>query len=329
MEKINIRSVLKKLYSPTFLSDWMEYEGLLYYYYKEKLGFYKELVAVIDTNEFSIEPDYVFFKGSFTKARLNNIVERIIESYMRILQLCYKGDFLYAGKLLYQMLLCKNSKLRKYLIEPYINYLDYKVFNSSVFYRMRDEELGKPVDDCSHVPYNKICKIDSNRFSLQGLPCLYLADSLETANQECHEVKEGSQRWVSEFVPIKMFALTDLRFRGLKIESNMDKYDAFKLLISFPMRLLCSFKVKDNDHKFHEEYLFPQLLSHLILVYLKEHPDDKLFNGTEGILFDSTQNDNGYNLIIPALYSGKEPPKSGHSTKINDLFEEHNVHLYK
>ena len=75
MENMAITEVLGKIYSHQILSDWMEYEGLLYYYYKDKLSFYKELVAMIDTNEFSIEPDCVFFKGSFTKARLNNIVE--------------------------------------------------------------------------------------------------------------------------------------------------------------------------------------------------------------------------------------------------------------
>ena len=41
MENIKIRNVLNKLYSPLILSEWMEYEGLLYYYVKEKLDFYK------------------------------------------------------------------------------------------------------------------------------------------------------------------------------------------------------------------------------------------------------------------------------------------------
>lgn len=324
-----ITEVLGKIYSHQILSDWMEYDGLLYYYVEEKLDFYKNLVAGIDQKELSVNPDSIFFKGEVTKARLNNFMNRIVENYMRILQFCYKGDFYFASKLLYQMLLCQNSKLHQYLIEPYINFLDFEILSSSVFYRMRDEKIGDPVDNCSHVPFNKISRIDSNRFSLQGLPCLYLADSLETADHECREVGKDYQRWVSEYISTKIFAVTDLRFRGVEIDSDMDMYDAFKLLITFPIRLLCSLKVKDDSHKFHEEYLFPQLLSHLILVYLKEHSNVKLFNGAKGIMYDSTQYECGYNLILPALYSTNEPPKSGQSLIIKELFEEHNVHLYK
>ena len=329
MENIKIRNVLNKLYSPLILSEWMEYEGLLYYYIKDKFDLYKKLVAEINENEFSIEPESIFFKGNITKTRLNNLVERIVEGYMSVLQFCYKGDFYFASRLLYRILLCQNSKLHQYLIEPYINYLDFEILGSSVFYRMRDEKNGNPVDNCSHVPFNKICCIDSNRFSLQGLPCLYLADSHETANRECREVNEGYQRWVSEFVPVKQFAFTDLRFRGLKIDSNIDIYDAFRLIITFPIRFLCSFRVKADGDKFHEEYLFPQLLSHLILVYLKGHSEDKLYNGSEGIMYDSTQNEKGFNVIIPALYSEKEPPQSGHSSKISELFREQNITLCK
>lgn len=231
--------------------------------------------------------------------------------------------------MLYQLLLCQNSKLNQYLTEPYINYMDSNLIQGEKYYRIRVEQIGKDVDNCSHVPYNLRGNIDSNRFSIQGLPCLYLADSIETADKETHELQKGMQKWNSEFVPIKNFAVTDLRFSGLKISSDMDIYDAFKLLITFPMRLLCSLKVKDDSHKFHEEYLFPQLLSHLILVYLKEHLNEKLYNGTEGIMFDSTQNKNGFNIIVPALYPGKEPPKCGNSPIIKKLFEEQNISLLK
>lgn len=154
-------------------------------------------------------------------------------------------------------------------------------------------------------------KIDSNRFGLQGLPCLYLADSKKTAEMEIRPLEEGKTRWISEFVPLKLIPVLDLRFYGINIPSNLGFYDAFKLLITFPMRLLCSIKVKNEKDNFHEEYYFPQLLSHLILVYLKEHTNDRLYHGAKGIMFDSTQNIKGFNIIIPASYRDKKPPKSG------------------
>ena len=329
MKITTIAEVLKELYSDDILSGWTVFDQPLYYFFKDTCSCYRSKVNNIVDEEFCIVSDDVYFKGMFTKKRLQNLVDRIIEAHLRILQNCYKGNLFYAYKLLYHLLLCQNSKLNQYLIEPYINYMDSNLIQGEKYYRIRVEQIGEDVDNCSHVPYNLRGNIDSNRFSLKGLPCLYLANSIATADKETHELEEGMQKWYSEFVPIKNFAVTDMRFRGLKISSNMGIYEAFKLLITFPMRLLCSLKVKNDSHKFHEEYLFPQLLSHLILVYLKEHPNDKLYNGTEGIMFDSTQNEDGFNLIIPALYSGKEPPKCGHSPKIKELFEEQEVSLLK
>jgi len=329
MKRKTITVVLKELYSDDVLKGWTTFDSSLYYYFQETCSCYRSMVNNIANQEFCINPKDVYFKGEYTKKRLLNLVDRIVEVHLRILQYCYKGDLFFAYKLIYQLLLCQNSKLSQYLIESYINYMDSNLIQGEKYFRIRVEQIGKDVDNCSHVPYNLRRNIDSNRFSLQGLPCLYLANSLATADKETHELEEGMQKWYSEFVPIKKFPVTDLRFRGLKISSDMDIYDAFKLLITFPMRLLCSLKVKNDSHKFHEEYLFPQLLSHLILVYLKEHPNDKLYNGTEGIMFDSTQNEDGFNLIIPALYSGKEPPKCGHSPKIKELFEEQEVSLLK
>ena len=95
------------------------------------------------------------------------------------------------------------------------------------------------------------------------------------------------------------------------------------------MKLLCSIKVKKKDSIFHEEYYFSQLLSHLILIYLKEHPDDKLYSVAKGIIFDSTQNENGTNFVIPALYSDKKPPKSGQSQMIKELLKEQNLTIYR
>ena len=87
-------------------------------------------------------------------------------------------------------------------------------------------------------------------------------------------------------------------------------------------------KSQKKDSIFHEEYYFSQLLSHLILIYLKEHPDDKPYSA-KGIIFDSTQNENGTNLVIPALYSDKKPPKSGQRQMIKELLKEQNLTIYR
>lgn len=327
MANLNISQILDKLYSEENLSEWGTYTSSLYYYVEEKLSVYDQIIKEINSKSLIARPQDIQFQGSYTQMRLQNLLHRIVEAYIRILQSCYKGDIYYASKLLYQLLLSSNSKIKQYLLEPYINYFDFEI-TDKVFYRMRDETIGINVKDCSHVPFNLRKVISSNRFSLQGLPCMYLADSKETANKEIGSLENGKYRWSSEFWPKKVVPTIDLRFRNT-LTTQINVFDEFKLLITYPLRLLCSLEVRNKSDNFHEEYYFPQLLSHLILVYLKEHPNEKLYNGAVGIMFDSTKNKGGYNLIIPARYNGHKPPKNGHSEIIKNLFEERNVTIYK
>ncbi len=329
MNRIRINECFEMLYSKLILKEWDTYNKSLFYFIKDKLSWYESKVKALDKKDFAASSDDVFFKGSFTYMRFNNLIHRLVEAYIQILQSCYKGDLYNSSDLLYNLLLGRMNKLYQYLVEPYINYFDFEVLKDKIFYRMRDEGSGNEVTDCSHVPFNLRKKIDSNRFSLQGLPCLYLADSKETADKELGSLNNERCRWVSEFVLKRPIYLFDLRFQSVPSNKQMDDYDYLKLLITYPIRLLCSLKVKDDSDSFHEEYYIPQLLSHLILVYLKEHPNVELYHGTEGILFDSTKNEGGCNLIIPALYKEKNPPQMGHSPHVKNMFEERNVTIYK
>lgn len=330
MDRLNIHQILDKLYSENNLLEWNTYAYPFYYYIEEKLSRYEQIIKDISLRNFDVRSEDIYFRGTFTKKRLQGLTRRLVEAYIKILQSCYKGDIYYSSKLLYQLLLNSNPKIRQYLEEPYINYFDFSFdMADRVFYRMRDEEIGKSVDCCSHVPFNLRTKIGSNRFSLQGLPCMYLADSKETADSEIGPLEKNKCRWGSEFVPMKEIPTMDLRFRNILNTNITDMYNVFKLLITYPLRLLCSLEVRNKNDSFHEEYYFPQLLSHLVLIYLKEHPNEKLFHGSIGITFDSTKNKGGYNLIIPARYNEHIPPKSGYSEMIGSLFEERNVTIYK
>lgn len=154
MNRINIKEVLEELYSYKRISEWEKYGGLLYYYIEDIFADYKELINNIEDKLFYTDSDDLYFKGSFSSKRLRNLIQILVQEYMDILQSCYKGDVFYANKLLYNLLLCKNSKICQYLVEPYINYFGFDVITNNVFYRMRDEYNGEEVKDCSHVPFN-------------------------------------------------------------------------------------------------------------------------------------------------------------------------------
>ena len=160
MKRLRFKEVLEKLYSNNNLSEWEDYEKPLYYFLEESFGYYNDLVNNMDEGEFCVDSNKIYFKGAFTKRRLLNMIHKLEQEYMGILQSCYKGDIYYATQKLYNLLLCKNAKISQYLEEPYINYFDYDIITDKVFYRMRDEKIEKDVHDCSHVPFNLRHKIE-------------------------------------------------------------------------------------------------------------------------------------------------------------------------
>lgn len=326
-----IIDVVKKRYTENVSLEWAETKDsdVFYFFIYRKLNQFLSTINDVDKNEFMTESNNLFFTNPFSKSRCMHLLQRIIEACLEILKSCYKGDLYSANLLLNSLLSGKNSKCKQYLIENYINYFDFSVLKNQSFYRMRDSKEGQIVDNCSHVPFNMRYKIDSNRFSLQGLPCLYLANSPETADKELRSLNDGCCRWISEFVPNSIIPVMDLRFHSISWSDDMPDYDLFKLIITYPIRLFCSIRVKHENCNFNEEYYFPQLLSHFILVHLKERPNEHIYYGGKGIMFDSTVNEGGYNLIFPAYYNDVKPPHMGHSQYLSNLFSEVGPTIYK
>lgn len=266
----------------------------------------------IPSNEFEriLESDllyYKYFKPTYTKKRFLNCMKKVCKDYLSILQYCYKGDFFSAHQLFDSLL--NTQRYGKYFGDIYINFLRLKLPKPD-FYRMRDElkhdENGTEItiDNCWHIPFNLRNKAYIGRYSMDGYPCLYLADTPETCDAELGNLKDNKNRWVS------MFDVQDIFLYDLRIPTNQNindavEFDIFQMLVCYPLILLCSCK-KQNDG-FNEEYYIPQLLFHHVIV-----------NGNRGIrmggiAYSSTQYKGGYNLAIPAIYDGMIPPSEGYS----------------
>lgn len=269
----------------------------------------------------------IFYESSLTRRRFKNLMKFITDKLLEILQYCYKGDFWYAGFLLQTLMGENNKKMKRYLIEPYIEYFEYKLVLNRIWYRMRDEYANREVNDCWHLPYNLRHFVNAGRYSMQGFPCLYLADSLETANAELRELELGKNRWYSEFKlkeKHKKLFLLDLSIPNFNIEI-LDKV-SLDLIITYPVRLLCSVKTSHEGNYFHEEYYIPQLMCQLLMA----SKIGKLSAYThKGILFSSTANKGGLNCVLPAIYKNNIPPKEGHSNILNDLFEASKPIIFK
>ena len=104
----------------------------------------------------------------------------------------------------------------------------------------------------------------------------------------------------------------------------MTIYDVFAYLVTYPLLLLSL--VTRDDRKcdgFHEEYLFSQLLFHLL--FTTKHDDVVPWSG---IQYTSTLDRNGYNIVVPASYKQQEPPTEDTTSDfIEERFEQ--IRQYK
>ena len=247
-----------------------------------------------------------------SKVRFINCLEKINKTILKVLADCYAGNFTSAyasfNRLLYQ------NPLNDYLTEPYCEYLNFKITDEH-FYRMRDSDDA--IDNCWHVPFNMRQKAYQGRFSIFGTPMLYLADSEETANAELGK-KQAEHRWVQEFIPKHQIPLYDLSIPTKEEIENSDSYDTIRLLLKYPLVLLCSVESNvDNIHDFREVYYIPQLFCHLAFDAGNKYNEGLSY---KGIIYSSTKRAGGINIAMPAKYTGQEPPKSGYSAILQDLF---------
>lgn len=291
-----------------------------------KLNQFYDLIKELDNEDIkTILKKFGDFKGNISKRRFCNLIKRIKEQSIKILQYCYKGDIFQASTILVEFL-NNDKKIKEYLVDPYFNYFDFKLLTTDKLYRMRDENEDKNVDNCSHVPFCMRKAVFCGRFSLTGYPCLYLADSKETANAEVGELKEKKKRWVSEFTPKQILPLIDLRIQNSLDISTTDERQLIHFLLTYPIRLLCLVQTEEEKEPlFREEYYFAQLLFHLLFMV---HPKEK-YIGYKGIVFSSTKRRGGTNYVIPALYPNMKPLSKGHSPLIQKIFHESTPEIYE
>ena len=127
-------------------------------------------------------------------------------------------------------------------------------------------------DDMKHIPTDKREFIGSNRYSSNGIPCLYLANSILTCWEELNRPSLDSF-WVSRFWPVKEIRVLNLSVTGYEIinaqqyirtvSENKDAYDqvVVDFFSTWVLQSACSVAVRSKANRlFREEYLIPQLL---------------------------------------------------------------------
>ncbi|MGF7072371.1 hypothetical protein [Mucilaginibacter sp. 3215] len=135
-------------------------------------------------------------------------------------------------------------------------------------YRVRaDVRSQLKQKDVFHIPFDLREKVATQRYSIPGLPCLYLGDSIFVCWEEMDR-PALSNLHVSRFdLSLSDFKLLDLNIntndlRKRCFPGNKEKFipHLVKFITYWPLLAACSFIVRKPTEVFKPEYIVPQLL---------------------------------------------------------------------
>lgn len=176
------------------------------------------------------------------------------------------------------------------------------------YYRVRESKDSPLFEakDLFHIPFElrHLCK--TQRYSIPGVPSIYLGSSTEICFREL-EINNSTkeQCYISLFQLGKSINVLEI----LTVQSFIDKMEVassfsvsynllLKFVMLFPLYLACTIRVKTNSG-FKPEYIVPQFL----LEYVSSLDNGKKI---DGIKFPSTKVNSpqaGHNIVLPIIRS--------------------------
>jgi len=235
---------------------------------------------------------------------LNIVILKTLESY-------YSGKPYEANKIFNQG-----------VEEVFLKEIQYEteIKKGNNFYRVRLDK-GKIFEtkDLFHIDFKLRSLVSTNRYSIPGFPTLYLGDSSYVCWEEFDKPK-FKNLWFSRFQNIKNLKVIEILLLNdflKEIEQNFNNnlsVHILRYLVSFPLTLASTVKVKNSQHNFKPEYIIPQML--LEYVINNKKIDGIKFPSTK-VKYSSLTNVNSYNYVFPVKTNKKE----GLCNELKDLFE--------
>ena len=180
----------------------------------------------------------------------------------------------------------------KGIIEQFIE----EIHKDTKFYRLRPSDNYKlfSEEEMFHLPFEKCLKTSNYRFSISGLPILYLGSSMygcwleanqpdiEKANVALYQIDSGTRvKCLSLIMPQRKDKVTKERIKLL------------------PLILASTMKAQQPKEPFRPEYVISQLLTECVLKYNAEQKPDYLL----GIKYLSTKRSNEGNYYSGERYN--------------------------
>lgn len=222
-------------------------------YLKELFNIYKKQLKQISIETFKEElPENVDIK--VVELEINKSIDALLYAYN-----CYMN-----GKITTAITIMKNSFLADGAIQT------YRLLPDQKWFRVRtkgNKSNGFTPKEMFHVPFEMRTSVVNYRYSISGLPCLYLGNTILSCWEEMH--CPALDELVVSRVEIEdnTINVIDLRLPKQETSSsvenesdNIKRTKNYLLLKTWPLIIACSIKTITPDAPFKFEYVHPQLL---------------------------------------------------------------------
>ncbi len=170
------------------------------------------------------------------------------------------------------------NPLKQYLVMDRYGGVKPEFLKEKPYYRMRigvEKKYSK--EDIFHLRFSERAKVNNQRYSIAGLPCLYLSNSIYVCWKELNQ-PDLKETQVSRFVQADPYLnILDLDFTPYRLQAQLRSfYGAFfdkehpyhssyynlwtGTLVNWPLMIACSLQVHEQNESFKQEYIIPQLL---------------------------------------------------------------------
>lgn len=198
--------------------------------------------------------------------------------------------------------------------------IESEIPTGKIFYRARiGNEKQYSKKDLFHIEFENRHLVSTNRYSIPGIPALYLGDSTYVCWEEFNRPR-FRELWFSRLENTKPLRIIEIllvkdalkKINDENIQSKVKLIHLLKYLIYFPLTLSCTIKVKKNG-SFKPEYIISQMLLEYVLQ--NKEIDGIKFPSTK-INYEHISNIDCYNYIFPV----KTNKKIGICNELEKLF---------
>lgn len=252
-----------------------------------------------------------------------NIVKKYVKAIEETMDNYYMGNIFIAQKIINRLIKgCIKSKIA---VSNINNSIAFKgsLGTEVQFFRARlsDNAIGYKANEMLHIPFDRREIVKSERFSVPGLPCLYLGNTTYDCWIEMGCPPEYRFN-VSPIILDNTQTIFNLAISATDI-INIDKIDKIEedclksLLKLFVLMIATSFRVEQKNRNFKSEYI----ISQLIMLACKSEKIDGITYYSKQVSRDVFAIVGAVNLVLFANYKeGKRISEICNHIKIDDSF---------